>query len=105
MNDMPVSVRPALRRLERRLAVGLFLDVWPRWAVASLLIAGLTALICRMFFAEAASSLRWLWLAPVLAALPALIICFTRAYQPAEIVALADSLSGGHGMLLALLDT
>ena len=105
MNDMPVSVRPALRRLARRLAIGLFLDVWPPWAVASLLLAGLVALVCRMFVARAASSLPWLWLAPLLTALPALVVCFMRAYRPADVVALADWLSGGQGMLLTLLET
>jgi hypothetical protein len=105
MNDMPVSVRPALRRLARRLAIGLFLDVWPAWAVASLLLAGLLALVCRLFLPGAASSLHWLWLAPVLAALPALITCLRRAYRPADVVALADWLNGGQGLLLTLLET
>jgi hypothetical protein len=104
MNDMPVSVRPALRRLARRLAIGLFLDVWPAWAVASLLLAGLAALVCRMFVPGAAPRLHWLWLAPVLTALPALVICVMRAYRPAEVVALADWLNGGQGMLLTLLE-
>ena len=105
MNEMPVSVQPALRRLARRLAIGLFLDVWPAWAVASLLLAGLVALVCRLFVPGAASSLHWLWLAPLLTALPALVTCFLRAYRPAEVVALADSLNGGQGMLLTLLET
>lgn len=105
MNEMPVSVRPALRRLARRLAVGLFLDVWPAWAVASLLLAGLVALFCRLFLPGAASSLRWLWLAPVLMAIPALVICFRRSYPSADVVAVADWLNGGQGMLLTLLET
>lgn len=105
MKAMPASVRPALRRLARRLAIGLFLDVWPAWAVASLLLAGLVALVCRMFFAGAASSLHWLWLAPVVTAVPALVVCFIRAYRPAEVVALADWLNGGQGLLLTLLET
>jgi hypothetical protein len=105
MKEMPVLARPALRRLARRLALGLFLDVWPRWAVASLLLAGLVALVCRMFLPGAASHLHWLWLAPVLAALPALTTCLRRAYRPAEVVALADWLNGGKGMLLTLLET
>jgi len=104
MNALPVSIRPALRRLARRLAVGLFLDVWPTWAVASLLVAGLVALVCRLFFAGAASLLSWLWLAPVLTTLPVLIICPMRAYRPSEVVALADWLGGGHGALLTLLE-
>jgi hypothetical protein len=103
--NMPVSAQPALRRLARRLAIGLFLDVWPTWAVASLLTAGLVVLVCRMFFPGAASSLHWLWLAPLLSAFPALMICFMRAYRPADVVALADWLNGGQGALLALLET
>ena len=104
MIEMPASVRPALRRLERRLAIGLFLDVWPTWAVASLLLAGLVAVVCRLFFPAAASRLPWLWLAPVLSSLPALTICVMRRYRPAEVVALADWLNGGRGMLLTLFE-
>jgi hypothetical protein len=101
---MPLSVRPALKRLARRLAIGLFLDVWPAWAVASLLLAGLVAVVCRMFVPGAAPRLHWLWLAPVLTALPALIACARRAYRPAEVVAVADWLNGGQGMLLTLFE-
>ncbi len=105
MNDFPASVRPALRRFARRVAIGHFLAIWPWWAVASLLLAGLIALICRMFFASASEILVWLWLAPVLAILPAFIVCILHAYRPAEIIALADSLDGGHGTLLTLFET
>lgn len=105
MKELPEAIRPVLRRLARRLAVGQFLDVWPRWAVASLLVAGLAALVCRMFVPRAAGLLPWLWLAPVLASLPAAVVCLKRAYRPAEISALADSLSGGRGTLLALAET
>jgi hypothetical protein len=70
MNELPLRVRPALRRLSRRLAIGLFLDVWPPWAAGSLFLAGLVALVCRMFVPGAASRLPWLWLAPILTALP-----------------------------------
>ena len=56
-------------------------------------------------FPGAAPRLPWLWLAPVLTALPALVICVRRAYRPAEVVALADWLNGGQGMLLTLLET
>jgi hypothetical protein len=79
--------------------------VWPTWAVWSLLVGGLVALVCRMFVARAASSLHWLWLAPVLTVLPAILICFLRAYRPADVVALADWLNGGQGTLLTLLET
>jgi hypothetical protein len=104
MNQMPASVRPILRRLARRLAMGLFLDRWPIWAAASLFLTGLVALVCRLFVPSAASSLPWLWLAPLLTAIPLLVICQMRAYRPAEVVAVADWLSGGQGMLLTLFE-
>ena len=105
MKDLPASVRPILRRLTRRVGLGLFLEIWPRWAIGSFLIAGTVALICRMFFEGAAPLLRWLWIAPVLSTIPVIFLCVRRAYRPAEIVALADSLSGGHGTLLTLWET
>jgi len=37
--------------------------------------------------------------------LPAFIVCILHAYRPAEIIALADSLDGGHGTLLTLFET
>jgi hypothetical protein len=83
----------------------MFLDVWPAWAAACLLVAGIVTLVCRMFFPRAAPLLHWLWLVPFLSALPALIVCFVRAYRPAEVVALADSLNGGQGILLTLMET
>ncbi|HYR84043.1 MAG TPA: hypothetical protein VE422_08200 [Terriglobia bacterium] len=105
MNAFQASVRSAMRRFARRVAVGHFLEIWPLWAVPSLLLAGLIALVCRMFFPSAAEILVWLWLAPVVAIFPAFIICIARAYRPSEIVALADSLDGGQGLLLTLLET
>jgi len=105
MTDLPASVRPTLRRLARRVAVGLFLEIWPRWAIGSFLIAGTTALVCRIFFIDAAPFLPWLWLAPLLSVVPVIILCARRAYRPLEVAALADSLSGGQGTLLTLLET
>lgn len=105
MNEMPASARTALRRLGRRLAVGLFLDVWPAWAASGLLVAGLATLACRLFIPAAAPLLPWLWLVPLLSTLPALAICVVRMYRPAEVVALADSLNGGQGLLLTLMET
>jgi hypothetical protein len=102
---MPVTGEVALRRLARRLAIGLFLDVWPAWAAGSLLLAGLATLICRMFVPAASSQLSWLWLAPALAALPAVLIGYRRSYSSADVVALADSLTGGRGTLMALFET
>jgi hypothetical protein len=103
---MPVTDDAVLRRLARRLAIGLFLDVWPMWAAASLLVAGLVTLACRVFVPAASSPLAWLWLlAPALATAPALVICFRRFHSPAELVALADSLSGGSGAWLAAFET
>src|SRR5262245_16337457 len=88
MTELPSTVRPILRRLARRVAVGLFLDIWPRWAIGGFLIAGTIALVCRIFFREAAPLLPWLWVAPLAATLPVLLLCARRAYRPAEIVAL-----------------
>jgi hypothetical protein len=102
---MPATGEEALRRLARRLAIGLCLDVWPRWAAGSLLLAGLVTLICRLSVPAAASQVRWLWLAPVVAAFPVALICYRRFYSAAEIVALADSLTGGRGTLMALFET
>src|SRR5215831_18809083 len=102
MHEFPVPVRRALRRLTRRLAVGLFLEVWPAWVVAGLLVSGTVVLIARLFLPQLAPFLAWLWLAPVVAALPALVMCFRRLYRTAQVLALADSLTGGDGLLLAL---
>ena len=104
MTSVPVSLRPPLRRLARRLTIGLFLDVWPIWAIASLLLGGLVALVCRLFVPAAAPYLPWLWLAPFVAAVPVLILCVTRKYRPAEVVAIADWLNGGHGLMLTLME-
>jgi len=93
-----------LRRLRRRLGVGVFLDIWPRWALGSLLAAGVVTIACRLFFPAAAVALNWLWLAPVVAAIPAVFLAMARAYRPEQIAALADSLHGGQGTLLALLE-
>jgi len=100
-----VATHPAVRRLARRLAVGLFLDRWPVWAGVALLSAGTGALICRMFVPRASPYLPWLWLSPVVAAIPALVVALRRRYRPADLVALADWLGGGHGLLLALFET
>ncbi len=102
---MPESVSPGLRRLGRRLAMGLFLDIWPAWAVGSLLVAGLVTLACRLFVPAAAPWLRWLWLTPVVATVPVVFLCLRRSYRPAEIVAVADWLNGGVGTLLTLYET
>ena len=99
------SVRPLLRRLSRRVAIGLFLEIWPRWAAASLVAGGLIALICRLLFPNMAGILPWLWLAPAIASIPAVVIWRRQRLRPAEIHALADSLCGGDGTLLAVLET
>jgi hypothetical protein len=104
-NDIPVPLRPRLGRLARRLVLGLFLERWSPWAAASLLVAGVVALACRMFVPAAAPYLPWLWLAPVPAAAAALAASIARTYRPADLVAVADWLDGGHGMLLALFET
>ena len=102
---MPVTGEEALRRLARRLAIGLFLDVWPTWAAGSLFLGGFVTLTCRVFFPAVSSQASWLWVAPLLAALPALLICYRHFYSSADVVALADSLTGGRGTLVALFET
>jgi hypothetical protein len=102
MNDLPPVLRPALRRLSRRLAFGLFLDVWPPWAAAALVGAGIAAIVCRLLFAQAAGWLPWLWIAPLAAVIPAVVLCVMRAYRPAQVAALADALTGGQGLILTL---
>jgi hypothetical protein len=102
---MPVTGEDVLRRLARRLAIGLYLDVWPAWAAGALLLAGVVTLMCRVFLPAASSFVTWLWVAPILAACPALVICYRRSYSPSDVVTLADSLTGGTGTLLALFET
>jgi len=104
MNPLPVPVASVLRRLRRRLTIGVFLDIWPLWALGSLLSAGVFALSCRLFLPRAASALNWLWLAPVIASIPAVLLTLSRSYRAEQIAALADSLNGGEGTLLAVLE-
>jgi len=105
MRNLPDPVRSVLRRLRSRLAIGLFLDFWPRWAISGLLIAGAIALACRLWFPRSAFGLPLLWIAPAIAVIPALIQSIRHFYQPGQIAAIADSLSGGQGTLLALMET
>jgi hypothetical protein len=86
------------------LAVGLFVDVWPAWAAAGCVVAGTAVAICRMFVDRAAPLLPWLWLTPLVMVLPVLVICARRAFRVADVTAIADSLGGGHGLLLTLLE-
>jgi len=104
MNPLPDPVASVLRRLRRRLTIGVFLDIWPRWAFGSLLSAGVVAISCRLFIPRAASALNWLWFAPVIASIPAVLLTLSRSYRPEQIAALADSLKGGEGTLLAVLE-
>jgi hypothetical protein len=105
MADLPLPTRRRLRQLAHRLALGLFLDIWPRWAAAALLAAGVTALGCRILVPAASRFLSWLWIAPALAIVPAAILCRLRAFTPGDVVAVADSLAGGNGTLLAVQET
>src|SRR6187551_38928 len=96
------KVRPAVARLRRRLVLGLFLEIYPVWAGTALVCAGTAAVICRLFVADAAPMLPWLWLAPVAVLAPVLVVCYRRAYTADQVAAIADSLAGGHGFLLTL---
>src|SRR3954468_20028764 len=105
MTDLPDPIRRRLRRLARRLALGLFLDIWPRWAAAALLVAGLAALACRLLVPAASGRLYWLWIAPAIAVLPAAAVFRARAFRHEDLLVAADSLAGGHGTLLAVDET
>jgi hypothetical protein len=105
MNELPGTIRSVLRRLRCLLAVGVFLDSWPRWAAASLLLAGIATLSCRLWFPGAAAGLPLLWIAPALAGIPAFIQSARRWYRSDQIAAIADSLGGGQGTLLAVMET
>ena len=104
LDQFPASVRRNLRRLSWRLAAGLFLDIWPRWAAASLLLSGVIILVCRVFVPAAAWFLPWLWLAPIVTLAPALVSSFIRGYRPEQLVAVADWLGGGSGTLLTVFE-
>jgi hypothetical protein len=105
MDKVPSTIPGVLKRLRRRLAIGLFLEIWPVWAIGSLVVAGTVVVVCRMFIASAAPYLAWLWLLPALTAIPALAICLRRAYAPADVAAVADWLGGGRGALLTWFET
>ena len=105
MDRVPSTIPAVLKRLRRRLALGLFLEIWPAWAIASLIAAGTIVVICRTFVSSAAPYLGWLWLLPVLTAIPALVICVRRDYVPTDVAAVADWLGGGRGALLTWFET
>ncbi|HEU4892328.1 MAG TPA: hypothetical protein VFT47_12310 [Vicinamibacterales bacterium] len=94
-----------LRRLARRLAVGVFLDLWLPSAAALFIAAGVVALLCRMVVPAAADAIRWLWIAPVVAMGPALILAWRRRFTSADVVTIADWLAGGPGTLMAVTET
>jgi hypothetical protein len=102
MNAVPAALVPAVRRLSRRLFLGLFLDTWPRWAAGALLASGGIVLVCRLLVPAAERYLYWLLAAPALAILPALLVSWRRAYRPADLLALADALTGGGGLVVTL---
>ena len=105
MSDLPVSIRRRLRQLARRLSLGLFLDIWPRWAAAGLTAAGIAALVCRVLVPRASPYLAWTWIVPAMAIVPAAILCRMRRFRHEDVLAAADSLAGGTGTLLAVAET
>ena len=105
MDNASVSIPAVLTRLRRRLSIGLFLEIWPAWAIGGLMAAGTVAVVCRMFVPAVAPYLGWLWLFPVLTTMPALVIHRRRAYAATDTAVIADWLGGGRGALLTWLET
>jgi hypothetical protein len=102
IDDLPQPLGSALRRLSRRLFAGMLLDAYPRWAAGAMLAAGGLALLCRLFVPAATPYLPWLLLVPLAAVVPAIVAALRRAYSPAELLALADTMTGGDGLLLTV---
>jgi hypothetical protein len=102
LKNVPAALVPSLRRLSRRLFLGLFLETWPRWAAGALLASGGIVLVCRIMVPAAEPYLLWLLAAPALAILPALLVSSRRAYGRADVLALADALTGGGGLVVTL---
>jgi len=66
MNNLPSPVQSTLHRLQRRIAVAQFLQIWPSWGIAAFLLAGSVVLVSKIFFPQAAGLLVWLWFLPFL---------------------------------------
>src|SRR3954471_12371095 len=105
MTAMPADARGRLKQLSRRLAAGVFLDAWIPCTIGALMGAGIAALVCRIFLPAAGGAVRGFWIVPVLAIVPAAVVCWRRAFSPADVVAIADWLAGGNGMLMAVAET
>ncbi len=76
--------------------------MWPRWITGALLAAGCAAVVCRLFVPSASPYLPWLFAAPLLTILPAWFVSTRRSYRGAEVLALADAMTGGDGLILTL---
>src|SRR3954462_2884320 len=105
MTAMPADARGRLKQLSRRLAAGVFLDAWIPGPIGAPMVAGIAALVCRIFVPAAAGAVRWFRIAPVLAIVPAAVVCWRRAFSPADVVAIADWLDGGNGMHIVVAET
>ena len=105
MDYLPYSTAQVLRKVARRVALGQFLQIWPPWGAGAFLIAGLVALLCRMFSPNAAHLLPFVWAAPLLSVMVTACLTLNRRYSRLEIAVITDSLGGGNGTLLAILET
>src|SRR3954466_13952166 len=102
MTAMPADARGRLKQLSRRLAAGVFLDAWIPSTIGALMVAGIAALVARIFVPAVRGALRWCWIVPGRAIVPAAVVCWRRAFSPADVVAIADWLGGGNGILIAV---
>ena len=105
MIDAQAKMDVRLKRLARRLSAGLFLDLWLPWSAAVLVVAGVVVLLCRVLIPAAAGAVRWFWIAPLAAIVPAAAVCWRRRFSSADVIAIADWLAGGPGTLLAIAET
>src|SRR5262245_1369171 len=99
MDNLPHSIARLLRKVARRVAIGQFFEIWPSWGTSAFLLAGLVALISRIFFPNAARMLAFVWALPILSVLVAACLTLKRRYSSLQIAAIADSLGGGNGTL------
>src|SRR5206468_6153510 len=90
MDYLPYSTAQVLRKVARRVALGQFLQIWPSWGTGAFLIAGLVALLCRMFFPNAAHLLPFVWAAPLLSVMVTACLTLRSEEHTSELQSRSD---------------